>query len=152
MSQLRVLLIPTANEYLLLPQNMLSHIYPYAPPMQVESASEFVIGGVLINNEKLPILDFDFGSPLPKRDTVDNSSNHLIMVKTTTTQSAYRSYAILSHGEPLLREISSESLEKVPKEGHPYVAQYVTLENSEGLSREIVILNLSQLEKDLSMS
>ena len=152
MSKLRVVLIPTANEYLLLPQTMVSHIYPYAPPMLVENASEFVIGGVLINNEKLPILDFDFGEPLPRRDSVDNSGNHLIMVKTISTQSAYRSYAILSHGEPLLREISSESLERLPKEGHPYVAQYVALENSEGLSREVVILNLSHLEQNLSMS
>lgn len=39
-NNLRVVLIPTADDYLLLPQTMLSHIYPYAPPMEVENASE----------------------------------------------------------------------------------------------------------------
>ena len=153
-NNLRVVLIPTADDYLLLPQTMLSHIYPYAPPMEVENASEYVIGGVLINNDKLPVLDFDFEQRQPAGTEFpagDSNGYHFIIVKATTTLSPYRHHAILSHGEPLLREVHSSSLQKLPKEGHHYIAQYVALD-SDDIHREIIILDLTALEKELQMS
>lgn len=152
MNRLRVILIPTEHEYVLLPQSMLNHIYPFAPPLSLDRASEYVIGGVLIQNEKIPLLNFNFQEFPVDIEDVDTSGFHFILVKTISTQSAYRKYAILSHGEPQLRDITQEDLQTIaPQKNHRYISQYVSLQNST-IDKPIVILNLDELEKEIMMS
>ena len=147
MERLAVVLIPIGHEYLILPQAMLNHIYPYALPLSVDQSSEFVVGGVFIQNAKLPLLDFAF-SPSPD----DSESGwYLVLAQTITTQSSYRTYAIVSHGEPRLLELSPEEITTLKAGDHRYIAQYVSIPYMPA-ENPVIVLDLEQLEQELSMS
>lgn len=113
-----------------------------------------MVGGILIQNEKLPLLDFDFSHQRSALSLLedDTSGYHFVLVKTITTKSPYRSYAILSHGQPQLREIGADELKALPRiTDHRYIAQFVDLPSKMD-KQSIVILNLPQFEQELSMS
>lgn len=147
MERLAVVLIPIGREFLILPQAMLNHIYPYALPLSVDQSSEFVVGGVFIQNAKLPLLDFAF---TPHPDDLEGGW-HLVLAQTITTQSSYRTYAILSRGEPQLLELTAEEIRTLKAGDHRYIAQYVSIPYI-AEERPVIVLNLEQLEQELSMS
>lgn len=151
MKRLRVALIPTAGGYLLLPQSILNQIYPYAPALSIDQGSEFLVGCILIQNEKLPLLNFDFESrdqALPKGE--ETSNYHFVLVQTISTRSPYRSYAVLARGMPQIFELNEQELSQVKEGDHRYIAQYVQFPQAP--SAPIMILNLEALESELSMN
>ena len=100
MNEMDVILIPTAGPGLLLPQVIVGKVFPYAPTLSFDEASEFVLGGLLIQNEKVPLVDFNFGNSAAGE--VDSAGFRLILVSTISEESRYSRYAILAHGEPEL--------------------------------------------------
>ncbi len=47
MNQINIMLVPTAQDYLILPAELIAHVFPYAPPLLIDSGSEYIIGGLL---------------------------------------------------------------------------------------------------------
>ena len=61
MDKLEIVLVPcSGNLWLAFPKEIMVQIYPYAPLLSVENAGEFVAGAMLLQNEKLPVLGFQF--------------------------------------------------------------------------------------------
>ena len=149
MNEMSVILIPTQEAGLLLPQDIIGKVFPYAPTLSFDEASEFVLGGLLIQNEKVPLVDFNFGKV--RTDDIDTASFRLILVSTITEEARYSRYAILSHGEPELYQLREEMLEVVPTvKNHRYITQSVKIRDRVD-SGNFVILDLPLFETELHM-
>ncbi|MDO4776615.1 MAG: hypothetical protein Q4A06_04060 [Cardiobacteriaceae bacterium] len=149
MNEMDVILIPTAGPGLLLPQAIVGKVFPYAPTLSFDEASEFVLGGLLIQNEKVPLLDFNFGHSAASE--VDSAGFRLILVSTISEESRYSRYAILAHGEPELYLLREEDVDVVPSpRNHRYIAQSVTI-RSRGGQETYIIPDLPLFETELHM-
>ena len=149
MNVMDVILIPTAGPGLLLPQAIVGKVFPYAPTLSFDEASEFVLGGLLIQNEKVPLVDFNFGNSAAGE--VDSAGFRLILVSTISEESRYSRYAILAHGEPELYHLREEDLEVVPSpKNHRYIAQSVTI-HGKGGGGIFIIPDLPLFETELHM-
>lgn len=144
-----VILIPTAGPGLLLPQAIVGKVFPYAPTLSFDEASEFVLGGLLIQNEKVPLVDFNFAKV--RSAEIDTAGFRLILVSTITEEARYSRYAILSHGEPELYRLREDTLAVVPAaKNHRYIAQSVKIgDRADPLP--YVILDLPLFETELHM-
>ena len=149
MEQLSITLVPTAHETLILPSAIVAHIYPYAPPLLIDQASEFVIGGLLIGTDKLPLLDLFTTEAESKEE--DRNSFRVVLVSAVTSQSPFMQYAILAHGEPLIMNAGEDDIRPLGKGSHRYISRYVTLAGHED-GKRIVLPNLMALEAELTMS
>ena len=69
MNQINVMLVPTAQDYLILPAELIAHVFPYAPPLLIDSGSEYIIGGLLIQNDKIPLVDYFSNTTAPCSST-----------------------------------------------------------------------------------
>lgn len=146
MADLDIVLVPCGgHEWLVLPQSIVGRVYPYAPALSAENASAFVVGSMLVQNEKMPVLDFRFAP----RETEYEGIYRIVLVSTITNQSSFRRYAIISSGEPELTQIREEDIQKLSDGNHPYVHQYVQIAGQE--EKHIALLNLPLFEAELRM-
>lgn len=147
MNEMDVMIIPGGGqEWLMLPQTLVSRIYPYAPPLSVESASEFVVGSLLVENEKVPVLDFVFTA----REKPYEGGYRMVLVKTITNQSIFHRYALVSYGEPEIIHIGDAQLQKLTGNYHPLVAQCLALEGRDGM--RAMVLDLPEFESGLNIT
>ena len=151
MNQINIMLVPTAQDYLVLPAELVAHVFPYAPPLLIDGGSEYIIGGLLVQNDKIPLLDFFSHKPLAERKEEDRSNYRVILVNAVNPQGRYRQYAILAHGEPLIMNASEDDIRPLGKGSHRYISRYVTLAGHED-GKRIVLPNLMALEAELTMS
>lgn len=151
MNSLSVMLIPTVTEYLLLPAGMVNWVFPYAPPLTVDEYSEFVIGGLLVQNDKLPLLDFSFHTRNNNDYERGDSTDRIVLVSALSTKSRFRRFAILSHGAPETLTIKPNDIKTLAAGNHRYIAQYVSLADRKE-NKQIAIPNLPILETELVMS
>lgn len=141
-----IVLVPTAGEeWLIFPQSIVGRVYPFAPSLSAENASEFVVGNILIQNEKMPVLDFEFNTRPEEYD----GTYRIVLVSTITNQSAFRRYAVISSGEPELMSINRNQLVKVSDGNHRFIAQYVSIHGQQ--SKRIALLDLPLFEAELKM-
>lgn len=149
MNEMDVILIPSPGAGLLLPQAIVGKVFPYAPTLSFDEASEFVLGGLLIQNEKVPLVDFNFAKV--RSEDMDTAGYRLILVSTITEEARYSRYAVLSHGEPELYRLREEALELVPTaKNHRYITQSVTIRDRADAGN-FVILDLPLFETELHM-
>ncbi|MDO4642296.1 MAG: hypothetical protein Q4A74_00470 [Cardiobacteriaceae bacterium] len=149
MKQINIMLVPTEDEYLVFPAEIVAHVFPYAPPLLVDDASEFVIGGLLIQSDKLPLLDLFADEKSAQKD--GRSSFRVVLISAISTQSRFRQYAILSHGEPLIMNAAEEDIKSLGKGNHRYASRYVSLAGHDD-GKRIILPNLMALEAELTMS
>lgn len=146
MADLDVVLLPCRGEkWLLLPQAIVGRVYPYAPTLTAENASEFVCGSILVQNEKMPVLDFDF-------DGVENTYDgvyRILLVSTITNHSMFRRYAVISYGEPELLNIREEDIRLLKRGHHRFIAQQVAVEGHE--DKSVYLPDLPLFETELRM-
>ncbi len=144
MADIDVVLLPCrGKKWLLFPRAIVGRVYPFAPMLTVENASEFVIGSIIVQNEKMPVLDFNFSASKDEYDGVFR----ILLISTITEQAICRRYAVLSYGEPEIINISDELIKTVSKGEHRYVAQHVAIDDHE--DKEIYLLDLPFFEVDL---
>lgn len=146
MADIEVILIPSGGEeWLVFPQAIVGRVYPYAPALSAENASEFVVGSMLVQNEKMPVLNFVFTSKeVPYEETY-----RIILVSTITNKSSYRRYAVISYGEPILIKVNEKEITKLSDSNHRFIAQYVSIANQS--DKKIALLDLPLFEAELRM-
>ncbi|WP_298642248.1 hypothetical protein [uncultured Cardiobacterium sp.] len=149
MEQLSITLVPTAHETLILPSAIIAHIYPYAPPLLIDNASEFVIGGLLIGTDKLPLLDL-FTTAAEQKDE-DRNSFRVVLVSSVTTASPFIQYAILAHGQPQIANIGENDITSLGKGSHRYIRRYIALAGYDS-DKHLILPDLPALEAELTMS
>ena len=151
MNQINIMLVPTAQDYLVLPAELVAHVFPYAPPLLIDGGSEYIIGGLLVQNDKIPLLDFFSHKPLAERKEEDRSNYRTVLVNAVNPQGRYRQYAILAHCEPLIMNAGEDDIKSIGKGSHRYITRYVSLAGHDD-GKRIVLPNLMALEAELTMS
>ncbi len=146
MADMDIVMIPSGGlEWLMFPQALVSRIYPYASPLGVESASEFVVGSLLVENEKMPVLDFVFTA----RELPYEGSYRLVLVATITNQSLFRTYALVSYGAPKILQLGDEQLQKRESAYHRFVVHCLAIDGEDGVPA--VVLDLPKFESELKI-
>ena len=146
MTNLDVVLLPCrGQQWLLFPQAVVGRVSPYAPTLTAENASEFVVGSMLVQNEKMPVLDFDFAGTEDSYDGV----YRILLVSTITNQSMYRRYAVISYGEPELLNIHEEDIQTLKGGHHRFIPQQVAIVGHE--NKTIFLPDLPLFESELRM-
>lgn len=147
MADIDIVLLPLrGQQWLLFPQAVVGRVYPFAPTLTAENASEFVTGSMLVQNEKMPVLDFDFDG----LENVYDGVYRILLVSTITNHSMYRRYAVISYGEPELLSIREEDIQTVKRVGHHrFIAQQVSIEGHE--NKTIYLPDLPLFETELRM-
>lgn len=146
MADIDVVLLPCkGQQWLLFPQAVVGRVYPYAPTLTTENASEFIVGSMLVQNEKMPVLDFDFEETENTYDGV----YRILLVSTITNQSMYRRYAVISYGEPELLTLQEEDIRSIKRGHHRFIAQQVAIEGHE--QKTIYLPDLPLFESELRM-
>lgn len=119
MADMEIILIPSGGkEWLLFPQVLVSRVFPYAPSLAADGASEFVVGSMLVQNEKMPVVDFLF----TPRETPYEEIYRIVLVSTITNQSSYYRYAMISYGEPELITLGEEHLHYTGETDHRFLS------------------------------
>lgn len=146
MVDINVVLLPCCGQqWLLFPQAVVGRVYPYAPTLAAEEVSEFVVGSMLVQNEKMPVLEFNFNHVENTYDGV----YRILLVSTITNHSMYRRYAVISCGEPELLNIHEEDIQTVQTGHHRFIAQQVSIVGHE--DKTIYLLDLPAFETELRM-
>lgn len=146
MADMDVMMIPSGGrEWLIFPQTLVSRIYPYASPLGVEEGSEFVVGSLLVGNEKMPVLDFVF----TERESPYEGSYRLVLVATITNQSIFHRYALVSYGAPERIAIGEGRLRRLNSGHHRLIAHALAVDGKDGM--HAAVLDLPEFESELKM-
>ena len=145
MADMELVLIPCSGRlWLAYPECLVGRFYPYAPLLSVENGSEFVAGAMLVQNEKLPVLNFTFEKSEKNYDGLLR-----IVLISTIKNLKLQHYAIVSYGEPKKVSVSEGRVRSDGPGDHPYISQYIIVNEHE--QKRIAILDLPKFEDDLRM-
>lgn len=143
-NELEIVAIPSGGEeWLVFPSAIVARILPYASLLSANQASEFVVGGFLLQNEKIPVLDFVF---TPRQEAYTGTL-HLALIATVTEKANFPYFAMISHGRPVMSSLFEEQIKKRDGKPHHLIADYVTI--TDYTSRKDAILDLPALESGL---
>ena len=145
MADVKLVLIPCSGHlWLAYPEVLLARLYPYAPLLSVETNSEFVIGAMLVQNEKMPVVDITV-----KQDEGQYDGLMRLAVIFTIKNLSYQHYAIKTYGEPIQVTVSEQQIHTLSEGEHPFIAQYCVIEGHE--DKTVAILDLPKFEDDLKI-
>lgn len=148
MSEMEVMMIPTrGQETLVFPRELIYRVYPYAPTLDAEEASEYVVGSMLLENEKIPVVDFEFST---RKTPVDENNRRLVLISTITSAAAFHRYALISYGQPRLIQLAEAQLHLTEHEAKSnLIADFISLTGRE--ETELAILDIPAFEAQLKM-
>lgn len=146
MASLEVVLLPcNGGDWIVLPQSIIGRVYPYAPSFSVENASEFVIGSMIVQNEKMPVIDFHFSDS----ETDYDGAYRMLLVSAITNKTTYHRYAVISYGDPEMLTVEESNITQIGESNHRYIAQYVSIVGQE--NKRIILLDIPLFEAELTM-
>lgn len=154
METLSVIVISAREHKILLPSALVEQVFPFAPPLQLDEKSAFIIGAFLYQYEKLPMIDF-----FPQEDSTYHNvvgTMRMIMISSVTTASGYPHYAVLSRDEPITIPVDESQLIEVPETGElpPFMQMKVMFDkdfDGEFAGKIAYIPDLIKLEQEIYM-
>ncbi len=78
MDKIEVLLIPFGDNAVIIPKEIVEYILPYAPPLPFHNAHEAVIGSLIYQSERAPVIDL---SKYDQHATSGYKSHHLFRLQ-----------------------------------------------------------------------
>lgn len=148
---MEVWLIPFAKGYLLVPADLVERSFPYAPYMKYDETSRFVLGGIVLANEKIPLLDFsdENADNIPPHDT---EKSRLVLLSSITSDCIFERYAVIAYDEPkkiaLNKEADIENVDENQSLDNYFVSEVKINKVS---YQPIYLPNLLLIEKELKM-
>lgn len=107
---MNILLIPCQqNDSIILPQSLVKYVLPYAPMLPSNKSHEIVVGSLIYENEKIPVLDLArlFAEPVERTQQAK-----LIIVACITEDSPVNYYAVIANYSPRMMQINKKDLEE----------------------------------------
>lgn len=145
MDKLEIVLVPcSGNLWLAFPKEIMGQVYPYAPLLTTEKPNEFLAGAMLLQNEKIPVYDFQF-----ENQGVGYDGLFKTVIISTVKNTQFPHYAIVSYGDPIIVIIEREQIRTLNPGTHKYIAQNVAIIGHE--KRKIAILDLPVFEDNLTL-
>ncbi|PID58754.1 MAG: hypothetical protein CR957_00090 [Gammaproteobacteria bacterium] len=127
-----------------LPRNLVEYVLPYATPLPSAYEHEALVGSILYQNEKVPVLDlqlvYNNGENGP---SVDSGHRRLVVLSCVSLHTEFSSYAIIADDAPRLFNTTPDNLQEVDKVAKSPFYSYIKLDKQ---PQELVTVDLEALE------
>ena len=106
--ELYSLLVPLADERLIVPRACVAEVVRYTPPVTKDGSKEWMLGTISWNGRDLPVVSFEgaIGNELP----ATTGRTRVVIFYSTTGQVRYGFFGILTQGFPQLVRVNEEVL------------------------------------------
>lgn len=143
---MKILLIPyQQNESIILPKNLVKYVLPYAPVLPSTLKHPLVIGSLIYENEKIPIVNFS-----TQFTAIDNRNSQakLIIVACIADESPVNYYAVVANHSPRMLDIAEKDLEETNESVPALFHSLVKI--TEGQNEQLVFVpNMEQIETEI---
>jgi len=115
--ELYSLLVPLADERLIVPRACVAEVVRYTPPVQKEGGKEWMLGTIGWNGRDLPVVAFEgaIGNAMP----APTGRTRVVVFYSTTGDVRTGFYGILTQGFPQLVRVNEEVLKLDAADGWP---------------------------------
>lgn len=115
--ELYSLLVPLADERLIVPRACVAEVVRYTPPVQKEGGKEWMLGTIGWNGRDLPVVAFEgaIGNAMP----APTGRTRVVVFYSTTGDVRTGFYGILTQGFPQLVRVNEEVLKLDSADGWP---------------------------------
>ena len=115
--ELYSLLVPLADERLIVPRACVAEVVRYTPPVQKEGVEDWMLGTISWNGRDLPVVAFEgaIGSEMP----APTGRTRVVVFYATTGNVRSGFFGILTQGFPQLVRVNEEVLKLDAKDGWP---------------------------------
>ncbi len=115
--ELYSLLVPLADERLIVPRACVAEVVRYTPPAQKEGGKEWMLGTINWNGRELPVVAFEgaIGNEMP----APTGRTRVVVFYATTGNVRSGFFGLLTQGFPQLVRVNEEVLKLDAKDGWP---------------------------------
>ena len=115
--ELYSLLVPLADERLIVPRACVAEVVRYTPPVQKEGGEEWLLGTIGWNGRDLPVVAFEgaIGNAMP----APTGRTRVVVFYSTTGDVRTGFYGILTQGFPQLVRVNEDVLKLDSADGWP---------------------------------
>lgn len=115
--ELYSLLVPLADERLIVPRACVAEVVRYTPPVQKEGGKDWMLGTIGWNGRDLPVVAFEgaIGNAMP----APTGRTRVVVFYSTTGDVRTGFYGILTQGFPQLVRVNEEVLKLDSADGWP---------------------------------
>ncbi len=145
------LLIPyTQVDNLLVPNSLVECILPYAIPLPPDYRHQALVGSLIYNDAKIPVLSMETLERNRKVSLPDNSLGRfrIVIMSSITADSFCNNYAIIASGRPSFIKVYENSMSKVNTLASKFIYGKIKL-NLENCKSLAYIPNLEKMEEEL---
>lgn len=147
MSQhLEVMVVPFRHENaVILPRNLVEYVLPYATPLPSDYPHSALVGSIIYQNEKVPVIDVDVLFSQQRRQLGISGRQRIIIVSCINEHSEFSSYAIIAEDAPHLLDVKASNMHETADE---VVAPFYSRVHVDNLShQQLYVLDLDALEQ-----
>lgn len=147
---LNVMIVPFQQERaILLPRGLVEYVLPYAPPLPSSYSHQALIGSLIYNNEKVPVIDMSvvFDNQATPLSEIDGR-RRIVILSCLTKPGEFSSYALLSHEAPRFLELSASDLRETITDVPRLFYSHVKLSEQNTL-QSLYVPDLVALESEL---
>lgn len=148
MDKLDIIVVPLVNAFAVLPAVMVRQILPCAPLMPSEGKADYILGSLIVQNDKLDVVDLGqifHGQPS------ENDDEKLIWFAPLQKQTSSFGFILRSVGLPQFMLCRADDFIERAKGEHPLIERYIDvrgLSNPNGYP--VFIVDLFNLEKEIA--
>lgn len=146
---LNVMMVPfQQGRIALLPRELVEYVLPYAPPLPSSYAHRALIGSLIYQNEKVPVLDLAvlYGGEETLLSEIDGN-RRIVIVSCLQKNEEFSSYAILATKAPNMINVSAEELHDTDDEVPMFFHSKVSVAPQSGV-QTFFILDLPSIEAE----
>lgn len=149
MSEMNMIMLKSAEGEILLPADIVRQVLPYAPLMQTAATLDCIMGNLIVQNERLPVIRL-LGEGVKDSAMLVGVGAKLVWIRSVGEETAVSSYILVSDTQPRIVSCSAEQLQNEESSEKPYIAYQADLKlaDEEDVIK-VFVPDLIALEKDL---
>lgn len=149
MSIINLLFIPyRASDAVVIPKNLVEYVLPYAPPLPTDYQHPALVGSLIYQNEKVPVIDLALLHEVDE-DAKKQRRRRIVIVSSIIPETQFSSYAIIASDAPRVVTADRSSLTEVEEDNIPELF-YSKIQLSNELSQQFAYVPaLAKLETAL---
>lgn len=143
-SNLRCLLISVQSGQLLLPNNLIAEVLPFATPLQIEGAPPWVVGAMLWRNLTTPLVSL--GQLIFRVTPEADLNSRIIILNTLGTDSRLPHFGILGTSAPRPLNLRRQDIQPDPEPPTSELGQSGVLSWARYQEQLVVVPDLDAIE------
>ncbi len=143
--KLNIMVIPfQKNSAVVVPKKVVDYVLPYARPLPSSYSHDALVGSIIYQNEKVPIVDLSVLHGAEGSELNDGGHRRLVIIPSLKNHFEFSSYAIIADDAPRVFHETKDAMRETNKEVQaPF---YSCIELDELPDSELFVLDLEALE------